>query len=146
MKRPRKNSANDSADNPKSVEKTKQDINGSLKAIYQAIVLGLRDYVNKNRFSGIIIGLSGGIDSASIASIASKKFHTNIKTFSIIDSHKNYNEEENITLVKEPIDNNSQKYLKFLRLSFFLLKSFFTDGQVLLISAIKFFFNLISLS
>lgn len=40
--------------------------------------------------------LSGGIDSASIASIASKEFNTNIKTFSIIDPHINYNEEDNI--------------------------------------------------
>ena len=40
--------------------------------------------------------LSGGIDSASIASIASKEFSTNIKTFSIIDPHINYNEEDNI--------------------------------------------------
>lgn len=32
--------------------------------LYSALVLGLRDYVNKNRFPGIILGLSGGIDSA----------------------------------------------------------------------------------
>ena len=35
-----------------------------LEAIYRALVLGLRDYVNKNRFPGVILGLSGGIDSA----------------------------------------------------------------------------------
>lgn len=32
--------------------------------LYSALVLGLRDYVNKNRFPGIILGLSGGVDSA----------------------------------------------------------------------------------
>ncbi len=40
------------------------------EAIYQAMVLGLRDYIGKNRFPGIIIGLSGGIDSALSAAVA----------------------------------------------------------------------------
>jgi NAD+ synthase (glutamine-hydrolysing) len=35
-----------------------------LSSIYQALVLGVRDYVNKNRFKGVVLGLSGGIDSA----------------------------------------------------------------------------------
>ena len=39
-------------------------------AIYQATVTGLRDYVEKNRFPGVVIGLSGGIDSALSAAIA----------------------------------------------------------------------------
>jgi NAD+ synthase (glutamine-hydrolysing) len=38
--------------------------------IYQALVLGLRDYVRKNRFRSVIIALSGGIDSAAVATIA----------------------------------------------------------------------------
>jgi len=33
-------------------------------AVYQAIVLGIRDYVGKNGFGGVFVGLSGGIDSA----------------------------------------------------------------------------------
>ena len=41
-----------------------------LEGIYQAMVLGLRDYVDKNRFPGIILGLSGGIDSAISAAVA----------------------------------------------------------------------------
>ncbi len=40
------------------------------ESIYQALVLGLRDYVNKNHFNSVIIGLSGGIDSALTAAIA----------------------------------------------------------------------------
>ncbi len=43
---------------------------GGLAAIYQALVLGLRDYVRKNRFPGVILGLSGGIDSALCAALA----------------------------------------------------------------------------
>ncbi len=41
-----------------------------LEAIYGACVLGLRDYVNKNRFPGVVLGLSGGIDSAICAAMA----------------------------------------------------------------------------
>jgi NAD+ synthase len=40
------------------------------RADYSACVLGLRDYVNKNGFPGVVIGLSGGIDSALCAAIA----------------------------------------------------------------------------
>ncbi|HEY2794223.1 MAG TPA: NAD+ synthase [Micromonosporaceae bacterium] len=38
--------------------------------IWQALVLGLRDYVRKNRFRSVILQLSGGIDSAVVATIA----------------------------------------------------------------------------
>lgn len=38
--------------------------------IYQAIVLGVRDYVNKNGFPGAVLGLSGGIDSALTLALA----------------------------------------------------------------------------
>ena len=34
------------------------------ESIYQAILLGVRDYVQKNHFDGVVLGLSGGIDSA----------------------------------------------------------------------------------
>jgi len=40
--------------------------------IYQALVLGTRDYVRKNGFSKVVIGLSGGIDSALVAAISVK--------------------------------------------------------------------------
>jgi NAD+ synthase len=40
------------------------------QADYTACVLGLRDYVDKNRFKGVVIGLSGGIDSALCAAMA----------------------------------------------------------------------------
>ncbi len=41
-----------------------------LESIYLAVVQGLRDYVRKNRFPGVVLGLSGGIDSALVAAIA----------------------------------------------------------------------------
>ena len=41
-----------------------------LEAVYNAMVLGLRDYARKNRFPGIVLGMSGGIDSALTAAVA----------------------------------------------------------------------------
>jgi NAD+ synthase len=41
-----------------------------LEAIYHAMVLGLRDYARKNRFPGVVLGMSGGIDSALTAAVA----------------------------------------------------------------------------
>ena len=41
-----------------------------LENIYQAMIVGLRDYIGKNRFPGVVIGLSGGIDSAISAVVA----------------------------------------------------------------------------
>jgi NAD+ synthase len=38
--------------------------------IYHAMIMGLRDYVNTNRFPGVVLGLSGGIDSALSAAVA----------------------------------------------------------------------------
>ena len=41
-----------------------------MAAIYHAMLVGLRDYVNRNRFPGVVLGLSGGIDSALSAAVA----------------------------------------------------------------------------
>jgi NAD+ synthase len=41
-----------------------------LEAAYLACVLGLRDYAGKNRFPGVVLGLSGGVDSALCAAMA----------------------------------------------------------------------------
>ncbi|EED31044.1 NAD+ synthetase [gamma proteobacterium NOR5-3] len=41
-----------------------------LAAIWQALVLGMRDYVNKNGFPGVVLGLSGGVDSALTLAVA----------------------------------------------------------------------------
>ncbi len=52
------------------VEGPRCDIEEGDEADYAACVLGLRDYVNKNGFPGVVMGLSGGIDSALCAAIA----------------------------------------------------------------------------
>ena len=43
---------------------------GEDESVYRALVLGVRDYVTKNGFSGAVLGLSGGIDSALTLAIA----------------------------------------------------------------------------
>jgi NAD+ synthase (glutamine-hydrolysing) len=41
-----------------------------MEATWRALVLGVRDYVNKNHFKGVVLGLSGGIDSALTLAVA----------------------------------------------------------------------------
>ncbi len=43
---------------------------GPVREVYEALVLGTRDYVQKNGFSDVVIGLSGGVDSSLVAAIA----------------------------------------------------------------------------
>jgi NAD+ synthase len=43
---------------------------GGEELVYRAVVMGVRDYIEKNRFPGVVIGLSGGVDSALTAAIA----------------------------------------------------------------------------
>lgn len=40
------------------------------ESVYRALLMGTRDYVDKHRFPGVVIGLSGGIDSALVLAIA----------------------------------------------------------------------------
>ncbi len=40
------------------------------ESVWRALVLGVRDYVEKHRFAGVVIGLSGGVDSALVLAIA----------------------------------------------------------------------------
>jgi len=52
------------------VEGPRESIEEGDQGDYAACVLGLRDYVDKNRFPGVVLGLSGGIDSAVCAAMA----------------------------------------------------------------------------
>ena len=54
---------------------TPRHVRGSLDAalephVYEALVMGVRDYVGKNRFPGVLLGLSGGVDSALTLAVA----------------------------------------------------------------------------
>ena len=41
-----------------------------MEEVYRALVLGTRDYVRKNGFRGVVVGLSGGVDSSLVACVA----------------------------------------------------------------------------
>ena len=47
------------------------------ESLYKALVIGLRDYVNNNNFNGVVLGLSGGVDSALVAAVATDAFGSN---------------------------------------------------------------------
>ena len=54
---------------------------GKVERVYKALVLGIRDYIEKNHFPGALIGLSGGIDSAltlalAVDAIGKERVHT----------------------------------------------------------------------
>ena len=54
----------------KPLEETSKNLITENEAVYHCLVMGLKDYVEKNGFKGVLIGLSGGIDSALVAAIA----------------------------------------------------------------------------
>ncbi len=54
----------------KSIQRHVMPKFSQIERIYKALVLGTRDYIRKNGFKKVIIGLSGGIDSALVAAIA----------------------------------------------------------------------------
>ncbi|WP_375740167.1 NAD+ synthase [Pseudomonas boanensis] len=47
-----------------------EELPGLEASVYQALVVGVRDYVRKNGFNGVVLGLSGGIDSALTLAVA----------------------------------------------------------------------------
>ena len=58
------------AQRPALSQSALSDAPGYVEEVYRALVLGTRDYVHKSGFSKVVIGLSGGIDSALTAAVA----------------------------------------------------------------------------
>ncbi len=71
--------------------------------IYQALVLSVRDYFKKNNFTKAVIGLSGGIDSASVASICADALGPGNLKCVILTSK--FNSEESMKYALELIKN-----------------------------------------
>jgi len=96
-----------------------------LKEIYQALVLGVRDYIKKNGFRKVLIGLSGGIDSALTAAIAVDAVgKDNVKTLFLpsrftlpISREIAFQIAQNLEIELEeiPIDNILTSYLETLK-------------------------------
>ena len=63
--------AGESSESPCEIPMQQIAASLSLEAqVYQSLVLGVRDYASKNKFKGVVLGLSGGIDSALTLAIA----------------------------------------------------------------------------
>lgn len=96
--------------------------------VYQALVLGTADYVRKNGFLGVVIGLSGGIDSSLVAAIAAdaigRENVTGIFMPSPYTSKESRDDAEQlavnlgIKLVTLPISGIMESYMKVLEPQF----------------------------
>ncbi len=62
------------------VEGPREAVEEGDEADYAACVLGLRDYVENNRFPGVVLGLSGGVDSALCAAMAVERWGLSAST------------------------------------------------------------------
>jgi len=80
-----------------------------LEEIYQALVLGTRDYARKNGFQKVLLGLSGGIDSSLSAAIAAAALGAENVTGITMPSR--FNSPETINDAKKVADNLGIKFL-----------------------------------
>ena len=81
---------------------------GDLEQIWQGLVIGLRDYVNKNNFKSVILGVSGGIDSALVAALAADAIGAD-KVHGIAMPSK-YSSEHSLSDAKELASNIGLNY------------------------------------
>ncbi|MGH1538557.1 MAG: NAD+ synthase [Gammaproteobacteria bacterium] len=109
-------------------------------SIYQALVLGVKDYVVKNQFKSVVLGLSGGIDSALTLAIAvdalgSENVHAVMMPFrytsdiSIEDSRKLANSLD-VTLDEIPIENSFNALTNSLEPLFVDMKADVTEENI----------------
>ncbi|MDR0483895.1 MAG: NAD+ synthase [Alphaproteobacteria bacterium] len=102
--------------NPKTTNKN--------QLIFETIQLGLKDFLSASNFKGVIIGMSGGIDSTITAAIAKETLgaenvlgismpskHTSQLSYKIIEDIKN---SLGIKIIEIPIDNLVESYIKTL--------------------------------
>jgi NAD+ synthase (glutamine-hydrolysing) len=95
-----------------------------VEEVYNALLLGTGDYVRKNGFNGVVVGMSGGVDSALVASIAvdalGKEKVRGLFMPSLYTSKESYEDAYataknlGIKLIKIPIDDILKVYLKTL--------------------------------
>ena len=78
------------------------------ESLYKALVLGLRDYVKNNKFPGVILGMSGGIDSALVASLAVDALGN--KNVHAVMMPSPFTSDESLNDAKEALELLSVKY------------------------------------
>ncbi len=108
--------------------------------VYRALVLGTRDYVRKNRFKAVVIGLSGGIDSSLVAAVAVEAIGKENVTGVFMPSQYSSNEScedayelaENlgIKILDIPIRQTFEAYLNTLRREFARTKTDATEENI----------------
>ncbi len=104
------------------------EVRGLPGEVYDALVLGTRDYVHKNGFEKVVIGLSGGIDSALVATIAvdalgsanviGVAMPSRYSSPGSISDAELLAENLGISLITIPIEKVFQAYLEILASSF----------------------------
>jgi NAD+ synthase (glutamine-hydrolysing) len=100
----------------------------ALEEVYNALLLGTRDYVYKNRFNGVVVGMSGGVDSALVTTIAvdalGKENVHGLFMPSLYTSKESREDVHNlaknlgIKIITVPIDSIFKAYLKTLSKDF----------------------------
>jgi NAD+ synthetase len=108
--------------------------------IYNALILALYDYVSKNNFKNVVLGLSGGIDSALVAAIACDAIGSNNVRLIALPSKYNSNQSYidakelsdnlNINLEKIAINNIFNEVENALNPIFFDQKTDFTEENI----------------
>ncbi len=108
--------------------------------IYRVLLLGLRDYAHKNGFKEVVFGLSGGIDSALVAVLASDALGpTNVHTLTMPSPYSSRGSVEDsrllaknlgIELVELPISGIFSAYLELLAASFSGLQPDITEENL----------------
>lgn len=108
--------------------------------IYEALVLGLRDYVSKNGFQKTVIGISGGIDSALVTTIAVDALGkdrvigvfmpSRFTSQDSISDAKNLAQNLGIKLLEIPIEEIFSSYLKTLQPHFENTKPDITEENI----------------
>jgi len=124
----------------KEIEKRKVMQLSPAEEVYNALVLGTKDYVNKNGFKGVVIGMSGGVDSALVTTIAvdalgkdnvhgvfMPSVYTSRESFEDAHGHAK-NMKIKITTI--PIDSVLKAYLKTLDSHFEGLQSDITEENL----------------
>jgi NAD+ synthase (glutamine-hydrolysing) len=81
---------------------------GEIEQIWNALVLGLGDYIRKNNFESVVLGLSGGIDSAVCASIAVDALSA--KNVFGVGMPSKYSSEHSLTDARELAKNTGLNY------------------------------------
>ncbi|MCX5687621.1 MAG: NAD+ synthase [Candidatus Omnitrophica bacterium] len=108
--------------------KPKISLTSREEEIYSALLLGVKDYVLKNKFSKVALGLSGGIDSALVACIAKDALgRGNVLALGMPSRYSSANTQKDAEIIarnlgikfrKVPIDNIFSSYLDTLKLHF----------------------------